>query len=345
MYINGRWVTVDAERGSLNSWNRDELSLKEKDPRFKDAEYKSDAHWDYQGWTVSGLDMSYESRAATFQMIGVQDSTNGKPFVKEASIASDAATGKPKITWTPLDGSSKYYIYRGTKESNIAYYKSVKSGSSFVDADAQAGKTYYYWVRPVDGAGGEGARSNMVSCVCRPGKPDLKVSCKASSGKPVLTWKAVSGAAKYYIYRSVDGGKTYTYFTSTTKTEYTNTGAVAGNTYYYKVKAVTAAGTTGNYSVAKCVVCDCARPELSITTSSGKPKLTWKAVSGATKYEIYRSTDGKTFSYYTSTTKNSYTNTGAKKGKTYYYKVKAVSSKNSYATSAYSVVKKITATK
>ena len=36
----------------------------------------------------------------------------------------------------------------------------------------------------------------------------------------------------------------------------------------------------------------------TITTAAGKPKLGWRAVDGADKYWIYRSTDGKNFKYY-----------------------------------------------
>jgi len=86
-------------------------------------------------------------------------------------------------------------------------------------------------------------------------------------------------------------------------------------------------------------------PTISIARSSGKPKISWKAVTGADKYIIYRSTDGKTFSQLTTTTKLSYTNTKATKNKTYYYKVKAVTNQTSAATSAYSKAVSIKATK
>ena len=36
VHIGSRWVAVDAERGSLNSWNRDELSLSSTDSRYRD---------------------------------------------------------------------------------------------------------------------------------------------------------------------------------------------------------------------------------------------------------------------------------------------------------------------
>ncbi|MCI7511466.1 MAG: hypothetical protein MSB05_05390, partial [Firmicutes bacterium] len=69
-------------------------------------------------------------------------------------------------------------------------------------------------------------------------------------------------------------------------------------------------------------------------------------IDSATKYWIYRSTDGVNFSYYDSTTKTSYTNKSTTKGKTYYYKVKAVKVVNgSNIASAYSGVKSLTPSK
>jgi len=165
------------------------------------------------------------------------------------------------------------------------------------------------------------------------------ISIARSSGKPKLTWSAIGGATKYYIYRSTDGKK-YTYLTYTTKTSYTNTGAASGTKYYYKVVAVAVVdGVTvkSAYSNIKSMITTLAAPTVSITRSSGHPKISWKAVTGATKYNIYRSTDGgKTYKYLTYTTKLSYTNTKATAGKTYYYKLKAVTSQSSAATSAYS---------
>ncbi|CCX70687.1 bacterial group 2 Ig-like protein [Firmicutes bacterium CAG:555] len=76
-----------------------------------------------------------------------------------------------------------------------------------------------------------------------------------------------------------------------------------------------------------------AAPTLKTSAPEGTPSLSWNAVNGATKYWVYRSTDGKEFKYYDSTTKTAYTNKSVDAGKTYYYKVKAVNVVNgtSYA--------------
>ena len=70
-----------------------------------------------------------------------------------------------------------------------------------------------------------------------------------------------------------------------------------------------------------------AAPRVTIgnSSASGKPQLTWAAVNGAAKYDVYRSNsaDG-TFSKVGSTDKTTYVNTGAVKGVTYFYKIRAV---------------------
>ena len=173
------------------------------------------------------------------------------------------------------------------------------------------------------------------------------MSIYRTNGKPQLKWSAVTGATKYWIYRSTDGVN-FSYYDSTTKTSYTNSGAASGKKYYYRVKAVAVVNGTNVTSAnsnTKSLMTTLAKPTVSITTSNGKPKITWKAVTGADKYYLYRSTDGKNFSYYDSTTKLSYTNAAAKKNTKYYYKVKAICSANTNANSAYSAVVSIKATK
>lgn len=176
--------------------------------------------------------------------------------------------------------------------------------------------------------------------------PTLKIT--TVSGHPKIYWNSVSGATKYWIYRSTDG-KNFKYYDSTTKTSYTNNATTIGKLYYYKVKAVKVVDGTNKasgYSNTKSIRCKPAAPSLSIARTNGKPQIYWNCIDSATKYWIYRSTDGVNFSYYDSTTKTSYTNKSTTKGKTYYYKVKAVKviSGNNYA-SAYSNTKSLNVSK
>ena len=90
--------------------------------------------------------------------------------------------------------------------------------------------------------------------------------------------------------------------------------------------------------------CDCAAPVVKIALNSdGHPKLTWDKVTGADRYWVYRSTDGKNFSYYYTAKTTYFNNNSATAGTAYYYKVMAASARSSYANSAMSSVVSITA--
>ena len=272
---------------------------------------------------------------------------NYKPAPKAPELKITTSAGKPKIYWNAVDGAVKYWVYRSTDGKNFKYYDSTKK-TSYTNSSTSIGTTYYYKVKAVAVVDGKNYASDFSitrSIQRKPAAPT--VSINRSNGKPKLSWKAVSGATKYWIYRSTDG-KNFKYWDSTTKLSYTNSGAASGTKYYYRVKAVAVVNgknVASANSSTKSLMTTLAKPSVSITTSNGKPKLRWKAVTGADKYYVYRSTDGKTFKYWDSTTKTTYINSGAKKNTKYYYKVKAVCASNSNANSAQSSTVSIKATK
>jgi len=263
--------------------------------------------------------------------------------VPTAKISGVASSGKPKITWSAVEGAVKYEVYRATSKTGSYSRISTTTKTSLTNTSAVAGKTYYYKVLAVDASGNESAYSNIVSRTCDLAQPtNLKTASVASSGKIKLTWDAVEGAAKYEVYRSKTGKDgSFSRISTTTKTSLTNTSADAGVKYYYKVKAVhtnTNANSALSASVSR--VCDLPQPvvKTSNVASSGKIKLTWTKIEGAKSYKIYRATSktGK-YSLMKTTTSISYTDTGAMAGKTYYYKVMAIH-ENSNANSAYSAI-------
>ena len=269
---------------------------------------------------------------------------NYKPAPKAPALKITTVSGKPKISWNAVDGAAKYWVYRSTDGKNFKYYDRTNN-TSYTNKSTEIGTTYYYKVKAVNANNVASDYSVSKGIRCKPAAPT--VSIYRTNGKPKLSWKAVSGATKYWIYRSTDGVN-FKYWDSTTKLSYTNSGAASGTKYYYRVKAVAVVNGKNVISAnssTKSLLTSLAKPSVSITTSNGKPKLTWKAVTGADKYYIYRSTDGKNFSYWDSTTKTSYVNSGAKKNTKYYYKVKAVCASNSNANSAQSSTVSIKATK
>ena len=148
--------------------------------------------------------------------------------------------------------------------------------------------------------------------------PDVKISNVSSTGKIKLSWNAVEGAAEYKVYRSTSKNGTYKRLTTVTGTSVTNNSAVAGTQYYYYVVAVDGNGAESEKSNKVTRTCDLAQPEIEVTNvaSTGKNKITWEKVEGASKYEVHRATS-KTGTYkriYT-TTGTSCTNSSAEAGK------------------------------
>ena len=253
------------------------------------------------------------------------------PAAPRVTIGNSSASGKPQLTWAAVDGAAKYEIYRSTQQSTGFTLLGTTTSTSYVNTGAAVGTTYYYKVRALNVDGAAGAYSSTVSGAAKavaPAAPTVTMTY-SDSGKPKLTWSAVSGATSYRVYRSESRGTGYSLLGTTTSTSYVNTGAAVGKTYYYRVKAVNSAGTSAYSNIVSGTARTPApaAPVLKGGTSSasGKPQLTWAAVDGAAKYDVYRSNsaDG-TFSKVGSTDKTTYVNTGAVKGVTYFYKIRAV---------------------
>ena len=265
-----------------------------------------------------------------------------------ATISTTVSSGKPTLKWAAVDGATKYEIWRATSSTGTYSKYYTTTSTSYTNSSAVAGSTYYYKVKAICGKSsyGDSAFSAVKSITSDCAQPVVTISTTASSGKPTLKWAAVDGATKYEIWRATSKDGTYTKMYTTSNTSYTNSSAVAGKTYYYKVKALCDKSSYGDsaFSAIKSITCDCARPVVNITTSNGHPKLSWKAVDGATKYEVYRATSSNgTYTKLGTTSNLSYTNTSAKAGTTYYYKVIAVCGASSYGNSAYSTVVSIKA--
>ena len=246
--------------------------------------------------------------------------------------------GRPTLTWKAVSGAAKYEVYRArSKDGDYIKYSTV-TGTSYTNTSyIENGNTYYYKVRALDANGTAGAWSSVVSVTYKQTLPAPTVTGgNDAQGRPTLKWNAVSGAAKYEVYRARSKDGDYIKYSTVTGTSYTNTSYIEdGNTYYYKVRALDANGTAGAWSSIVSVTYRAAStgtlPAPAVTggnDSQGRPTLKWNAVSGAAKYEVYRarSKDGDYIKYST-VTGTSYTNTSyIESGNTYYYKVRALKS-------------------
>lgn len=302
---------------------------------------------DHYFWEYFTLKVHPDIEGYQFMTKQILDALPEAPLPAPAvTSATDPASGKIMLNWAAVRGAAKYEVYRSLTKYGPFVKMTSTDGTGCTDTSAKAGYTYYYKVRAVTADGTKGDYSSVVYRTCDCAAPVVKGGNNAATGKVTLTWDKVSGAKEYVVYRANYSNGTYTKMFTTKNTSYTNTTANAGYTYYYKVKAISYKTAYADSAMSNMVTrtCDCAAPAVKIALNSdGHPKLTWDKVNGAEKYRVYRSTDGKNFSYCYTATATYFNNNSATAGTTYYYKVMAVSARTSYANSAMSSVVSIRA--
>ena len=161
-----------------------------------------------------------------------------------------------------------------------------------------------------------------------------------TTGKNKISWEPVDGAVKYEIYRADSRNGRYRRQYTTSGTSYTNTTAVAGQRYYYYVRAIAADGTYADSRIIQ-RTCNLAQPAMKVGSraSDGAVTMKWEKISGATAYEIYRATskNGK-YTRIGATAQTEFYDDSVTVGDTRYYKVRAVCD-NEDASSVFSGIK------
>ncbi|MCD8330593.1 MAG: Ig-like domain-containing protein, partial [Lachnospiraceae bacterium] len=218
------------------------------------------------------------------------------PALSKISVSTSGV----RITWEAVTADG-YRIYRKTGSGSWTRVKIITDSSTvtWLDTSVTAGKTYNYTVKAYFASG---SKSSIGSCE-KPGlsatvtpKKVTLTGISADKEGNTVTWKAVS-ADGYRIYRKTSGGKWTRIATVKGKstTSYTDTTAASGKTYSYTVKAYYTFGnktSCGSFDSDGVTVTSysLATPTLKTAKSAGtkKIKVTWKSVTGASGYRIYR---------------------------------------------------------
>ena len=259
---------------------------------------------------------------------------------KTVQLNSVKSTSKGvKVTWSPLPTATKYKVYR--KAEGDKSWKAIqtlsKGAYTYTDETVKSGKTYKYTVKCFDGDYTSLYNKTGLSITYLSTPKLVDVAGSGSSGYAKFTWKAVSGAKSYEIYRK--GGslsnsewKKIATVTGKNNVSYVDKSATKTDWYYsYSVRAVN--GSNKSTYNTDGVDFDYMRaPKLKKAYSyTDGAKITWSDASDvATKYNVYRKTSSG-WKKIGSTTKKYYTDKTAVSGKTYTYMVKAVSKNNSGA--------------
>ncbi|OLN32081.1 cell wall-binding repeat-containing protein [Desulfosporosinus metallidurans] len=307
---------------------------------YSDASLSIDTTYYYKVKAVNSSDSSSFSAKA----YATTSQPDGVPDTPADLTATAASSTQIDLTWDPVSYAVYYYVYRATSSSGTYTNITTVTTSNFSDTSVSVGTTYYYKVQAVNSFGSSSYSSkvsaNTTDSVGDLSAPTALTATVVNSTQINLTWKAVSSALYYYVYRSTSSSGTYTMIGTSTSAKYNDTSISIEDTYYYKVKATNGSDSSSYSSVAYATtsqpedVPDAPAKLTATLASSSQIDLTWDPVSFATSYYVYRATSSSgTYTNISTVTTSSYSDLAVSLATTYYYKIKAV---NSFGSSDYS---------
>jgi phosphodiesterase/alkaline phosphatase D-like protein len=271
------------------------------------------------------------------------------PAAPTALAATSVGTTSFTANWNTVNGATSYRLDVATDSGFTAFVPghtdlTVNAISRSVTGLSQAAR-YYYRVRAL-GVGGVSTNSNSISVATITDPPIVSAPTGITSTQFSANWLAVTGAASYRLDVANDTG-----FTSFVSPAYNNrsviatseavTGLSSAVTYFYRVRAVSTGGTSGNSNRATALTVSAppvAQPAEVPTDTSFRAK--WSLVAGAISYRLDVATDS---TFIVGSFVSGYNNRvvvgtdtvvrGLSAGATYYYRVRSVNASGTSANS------------
>ena len=326
-------VTSIGELAFLCGEDLTKITIYSKNVKIADFAIPETAEiYGYKGSTAESYAKEYGNK-----FVALSETKLATPTMKAAVNAN----GSFKLSWNKVSGAEKYELYIKQADGSFKLMKTT-TATSFTTAVGAYGYQYTYKMRAVKG-NTKSAYSSAVNAknTKKLQTPAMKAPVKAN-GSFKLSWNKVSGAEKYELYiKQADGS--YKLMKTTTGTSFTTAFATYGKQFSYKMRAVTSKNSSAT-SAYSAVVNATNNKKLQTPTmkatvnANGTFKLSWNKVAGAEKYELYIKQADGSYKLMKTTTGTSFTTAFATYGKQFSYKMRAVTSKNNSATSAFSSV-------
>jgi len=266
----------------------------------------------------------YTVRAVSGSSASSYKGSSAVKFVKIPTAKVASVHNGIKITWSADKAADSFRVYRKVSGGSWVGLKSGLKGTSYTDTTAKSGKTYYYTVKAVKGSLLSGYKSTAALKYFA--APAISAVQSVDSGIKI-TWNKVSGAEKYELYQSINGGA-YTKLTTTTGTSYTSkaTASPVDKIYSFKVRAVKGTTQSGYSAVKQTPYLP--TPKVTCEAVDDGIEVDWDMDMSAEKYQVYRKTTSGSWKKIATIAVSHYTDTTAVKGTTYYYTVKSLRTLN-----------------
>lgn len=277
---------------------------------------------------LSGKDYHYSVRAfdgdgytATMTADYAQARYIAKPPVSVANIREGI-----QVTISEVGGATSYTLTKAVTGGATTSFEITASSFTdgkytYIDKDVTDNGQYTYSAQATDGT----LNSAITKCnvFTRLATPVLGSVENTDSGIK-FSWNAVSGATQYTVYRKTGTGAFTKLGDSTSATSIVDSSAANGTLYTYTVAAENSTGCSAYNTTGKSIKRITTPTAVSATTVSNGISIKWNAVSGATKYTVYRKTSTGSYTQVGTPTTTSFVDTTAAKNVQYTYSVAAV---------------------
>ena len=224
--------------------------------------------------------------------------------------------GNGQITaqWDSVNGATKYRVFTYINEK-FTMVGDVVSTSKTITGLTNGTEYGVLVIANVNGTWTNWSVSDVKYAIPSRIKKPMPVLTE-ENGQINVEWKAVDGATKYRVFKYSDGK--FVMIGDVTSTSQTITGLSNGTEYGVLVIAnVNGTWTEWTMSDVKYATpSPITKPVVKLTGGSGQITARWSKVNGATKYRVFKYSDGK-FTMIADVTSTSYTITGLSTGTEY----------------------------
>ena len=149
------------------------------------------------------------------------------------------------LTWQASAGAQNYEVYRASAQTASYTLLDTVTTTRYEDLAVERNVVYWYQVRACGSAGcsiPSHSVSGYASSATLPTPKGVSATDGTEANKVVVSWHKVDTATNYLVYRADSENGTYVLKAGTEATTWTDTTVKLGTTYWYKVRACTAAG-------------------------------------------------------------------------------------------------------
>ena len=177
-----------------------------------------------------------------------QQQQPANPPASVSGLSASRSGGNIAASWNAPDGATKYHVTYSTDGGKSSWSLAASAHTSTsISINAANDKAYIVGVRAGNDAGWSGwVNSNEVPKVVTPPAKVESVSATHNGGSVSASWNAVSGATKYHVTYSTDGGGSWSLAALEHATNsITIANADSAKTYVVGVRAGNSAGWSG----------------------------------------------------------------------------------------------------